>query len=215
MSFGHSKRERGSLAFGGVRAEDLTDEVEIARRIEWLNRNGKLLKEVDIDEVAMALASIGVHQSMRVLRRLEEGAASIDDPNEFIKDLVARSGWISARPDVIEDDVKVAKRVSLLNQFGGLMQPVNYAEVALDALLIHPFGDAHTRCTAWHTIPCHDSCTHLTHNTLCWLRRRSVGRGSPGRLESCARYGVASRARGAGSQNRGPHRAHSGPRCSL
>ena len=63
-----------------MRAEDLTDEVEIARRIEWLNRNGKLLKEVDIDEVAMALASIGVHQSMRVLRRLEEGAASIDDP---------------------------------------------------------------------------------------------------------------------------------------
>ena len=112
-----------------MRAEDLTDEVEIARRIEWLNRNGKLLKEVDIDEVAMALASIGVHQSMRVLRRLEEGAASIDDPSEFIKDLVARSGWISAGPDVIEDDVKVAKRVSLLNQFGGLMQPVNYAEV--------------------------------------------------------------------------------------
>ena len=187
-----------------MRAEDLTDEVEIARRIEWLNRNGKLLKEVDIDEVAMALASIGVHQSMRVLRRLEEGAASIDDPNEFIKDF-------------IEDDVKVAKRVSLLNQFGGLMQPVNYAEVALDALLIPPFGDAHThtRCTTWHTIPCHDSCTHLTHNTLCWLRRRSAGRGSPGRLESCARCGVAPRARGAGSQNRGPHRAHSGPRCSL
>ena len=137
-----------------MRAEDLTDEVEIARRIEWLNRNGKLLKEVDIDEVAMALASIGVHQSMRVLRRLEEGAASIADPNEFIKDLVARSGWISARPDVIEDDVKVAKRVSLLSQFGGLMQPVNYAEVA--------FG----RITDSHNWPRTHTLHDMAHDTL-------------------------------------------------
>jgi len=79
------------------------------------------------------LDCIGYKQSMRVLRRLEESASTVQEPEEFIKDLVARSGWIWAKPDIIDDDEKVAKRVAWLNIFGGLMQPIDYSQVA-DAL---------------------------------------------------------------------------------
>lgn len=51
----------------------------------------------------------------------------------FVRDLVAQSGWIWAKPDFIEDNEKVEKRVSWLNQLGILRQPIKYSEVA-DAL---------------------------------------------------------------------------------
>jgi len=130
---------KGKGKYGGwVKAEDLSDEEKIGRRINWLNENLGFPAPIEISEVMVALDSIGLRQSMRVLRRLEEGAADVPDPNDFIKDLVARSGWIWAKPDVIDDDEKVAKRVSWLNQFGGLLAPIDYVDVAdiLDGLKV-------------------------------------------------------------------------------
>jgi len=97
-----------------------------------------LVKLIDPNEVLPALDSIGFRQAMRSLRRFEESCDTIQDPDEYIKDLVARSGWIWSKPDIIDEDERVAKRVSWLNQFGMLHQPINYAEVAdlLDSLKV-------------------------------------------------------------------------------
>jgi hypothetical protein len=122
---------------GWVKNEDLSDEEKLSRRIAWLNKNLELPMPLEESEVMTALDSIGLRQAMRILRRLEE-TGDVSDPNEFIKDCVARSGWIWAKPDIIDDDEKVAKRVSWLNQFGGLLVPIDYAEVAdmLDGLKV-------------------------------------------------------------------------------
>jgi len=92
--------------------------------------------EIYVDAVLPALDSIGLKQSMRVLMRLEESGTS--DPTAFITDSVAKAGWVWSKSEVIDDDEKVAKRVAWLNQFGGLLQPINWAEVAdgLDALRV-------------------------------------------------------------------------------
>ncbi|CAK0865132.1 unnamed protein product [Prorocentrum cordatum] len=135
---------RGGGHWAGVKVEprskgeDLSEPEKIERRVMWLNRNGRLAKHMDPGEVLPALDCIGFRQAMRVLRRLEEAAATVADPDEFVKDLVARSGWIWSKPDVIDDDEKVAKRVAWINQFGGLSQPIDYAAVAdiLDGLKV-------------------------------------------------------------------------------
>jgi len=120
------------------KAEDFTEAEKIERRINWLNRNGKLAKPITFNEVLPALDCIGFRQCMRVLKRVEESGSTVPDPDEFIKDQVARCGWIWSKPDIVDDDEKVAKRVAWMNLFGGLLQPIDYAEVAdiLDGLKV-------------------------------------------------------------------------------
>lgn len=132
------KSELGGRDFRGAKTEELTETEKIERHVGWLNRNKQLARPLDLDEVLPALDCIGFRQSMRVLRRLEENCANVPDPNEYIKDLVARSGWIWAKPDIVDEDERVAKRVSWLNQFGMLQQPIDYAQVAdsLDGLKV-------------------------------------------------------------------------------
>ena len=55
----------------------MRNDIQIDRRIDWLNRNGKLCSQIDFDAVFPALDCIGNRQSMRVLRRLEESAATV------------------------------------------------------------------------------------------------------------------------------------------
>jgi hypothetical protein len=121
-----------------VKGEAITEADKIARRVGWLNRNAGLRNRIDFDDVLPALDSIGFKQAMRVLHRVQENGSNEEDPNEFIKDLVARCGWIWSKPGIIDDDEKVAKRVAWMNLFAGLQQPVDYVEVAdlLDGLKV-------------------------------------------------------------------------------
>jgi len=86
-----SKIEAGS---NWVKGEAITEADKIARRVGWLNRNAGLRNRIDFDDVLPALDSIGFKQAMRVLHRVQENGSNEEDPNEFIKDLVARCGWI-------------------------------------------------------------------------------------------------------------------------
>lgn len=116
-----------------------TDMERIERRIQWLNNNGSLERPIDVEAALPALDSIGVGQAMRVLRRLEESALTVPDPDSFIQDTVSRSGWIWAKDkNFVDEDTRIARRVSWLNQFGGLRQPIDYAAVAegLDGLKV-------------------------------------------------------------------------------
>ncbi|CAE7454121.1 unnamed protein product, partial [Symbiodinium sp. CCMP2592] len=56
----------------------------------------------------------------------------------FRRDLPAKGGWIWAKPELIDDDTKVAKRVAWLNKYGCLTKPIDWAEVAdlLDSLKV-------------------------------------------------------------------------------
>lgn len=131
--------QRGGTGTGmGGKTEDLSDRDRIERRVQWLNSNANLVKPLNFARVSDSLESIGVHQSMRVLRRLEECAETVDDPAAFVQELVGRSGWIWSKSDVIDEDARVAKRVQWLNNCGGLLRPIRYAEVAdkLDGLKV-------------------------------------------------------------------------------
>ncbi|CAE8711475.1 unnamed protein product [Polarella glacialis] len=132
------KAEPGARPWTTTKEEELSESDRIARRVDWLNRNAGLSAPVQIELVVPLLESIGFRQAMRVLRRLEESGAETADPNEFIRDLIGRSGWIWAKPDVIDDDQKVAKRVAWLNEFGCLKRKIEWAEVAdiLDGLRV-------------------------------------------------------------------------------
>jgi len=132
------KIEISTRDFRGAKTEELTEAEKLERHIGWLNRSKDLAQPLNLHAVLPALDSIGYRQAMRVLRRFEETCASVADPDEFVKDLVARSGWIWSRPDIVDDDEKVAKRVAWLNQFGMLERPIDYAQVAdlLDGLTV-------------------------------------------------------------------------------
>jgi len=132
------KHEVEGRDFRGQKTEDLSEIDKIERHIGWLNRNKPLVKPIDPDEVMPALDCIGYRQAMRVMRRFEDECETLPEPDEYIKDLVARSGWIWAKPDILDEDEKVAKRVAWLNQFGGLQRPIDYAQVAdtLDGLKV-------------------------------------------------------------------------------
>ncbi|CAE7481221.1 unnamed protein product, partial [Symbiodinium sp. CCMP2456] len=54
------------------------------------------------------------------------------------RDLPAKGGWIWSKPELIDDDTKVAKRVAWLNKYGCLTKPIDWAEVAdlLDSLKV-------------------------------------------------------------------------------
>eukprot|EP00933_Yihiella_yeosuensis_P055968 TRINITY_DN5494_c0_g3_i1.p1 TRINITY_DN5494_c0_g3~~TRINITY_DN5494_c0_g3_i1.p1 ORF type:complete len:1090 (+),score=311.08 TRINITY_DN5494_c0_g3_i1:70-3339(+) len=126
-------KEEGGWKPWFAKTEELTESDRISRRVDWLNRNGGIASPIDLDGVLPLLDSLGFRQSMRILRRLEEAKAEVSDPNEFIRDLVGRSGWVWSKPDVIDDDLKVAKRVAWLNEFGCLSKPIEWDQVA-DAL---------------------------------------------------------------------------------
>lgn len=124
--------------FRGVKTDELSDADRLERHIGWLNRNKDISRPIQLEEVLPALDSIGYRQAIRVLKRFEEVALSAADPDDAIRDMVARSGWIWGKPDIVDEDVKVAKRVSWLNQFGMLQQPIDYSQVAdmLDGLKV-------------------------------------------------------------------------------
>eukprot|EP00930_Biecheleria_cincta_P098727 TRINITY_DN90379_c0_g1_i1.p1 TRINITY_DN90379_c0_g1~~TRINITY_DN90379_c0_g1_i1.p1 ORF type:complete len:1044 (+),score=286.14 TRINITY_DN90379_c0_g1_i1:31-3162(+) len=136
-SKGKGKDKKGKGSWVVKKEEDLTEAERIERRVQWINRNRSFSSEIDPKSVLPALETLGFRQSMRVLRRLEE-ATDVSDPNEFIRDLVGRSGWVWANPETIDEDTKVAKRVAWLNQFGCLRKPINWPEVAdlLDSLKV-------------------------------------------------------------------------------
>lgn len=132
-------KQENTFAYAKPEGTGGTDIERIERRIHWLNRNGSLERPVDVEAALPALDSIGVGQAMRVLRRLEENALTVQDPDGYIQDNVARSGWIwAADKTLVDEDTRVARRVSWLNQFGGLSKPIDYSEVAdsLDGLKV-------------------------------------------------------------------------------
>lgn len=128
----------GNASVKREKTEELSDAERIARRIAWLNTRGGLQTQVDSESVLPALDCIGVRRSMRVLQQLQDNASNIEDPEEFIREQVGRSGWIWAKSEIVDDDEKVAKRVAWLNLFGGLQQPIDYSKVAelLDELKV-------------------------------------------------------------------------------
>ncbi|CAE7514713.1 unnamed protein product [Symbiodinium natans] len=61
-----------------------------------------------------------------------------EEEEELLRDLPAQGGWIWSKPDLIDDDEKVAKRVAWLNKYGCLAKQIEWAEVAdlLDSLKV-------------------------------------------------------------------------------
>jgi len=119
----------------------------VLKRLAWLNRSGLLTKPLQYSQVKGALESLGEQSALEVLKELEEEAAGVPDPVEYVKNAAAGTGRAAAGgkkrkaadgPDAsgADDGGIVAKRVRLLNSSGQLSQPIDYMRVreALDSL---------------------------------------------------------------------------------
>lgn len=62
--------------------EDLQQRLE--RRVQWLNDNAGLSKELLMEEIQDALFSLNRGEAMQVLKDLEENAAEVRDPNGYV-----------------------------------------------------------------------------------------------------------------------------------
>lgn len=57
---------------------------KVEKRVQWLNANAGLSKELSLEEVGDALVSSGQREAMEVLKNLEDNAAEVRDPNGWV-----------------------------------------------------------------------------------------------------------------------------------
>merc|ERR1712151_1482631 len=72
--------------------DSIDDETKILKRIEWLNDYGGLMQDIDYNQVAATLESIGIDHAMTILKELEDKRQGIQDPNVFILNAIS-SSW--------------------------------------------------------------------------------------------------------------------------
>merc|ERR1712186_247456 len=72
--------------------DSVDDETKILKRIEWLNDYGGLMQDIDYNQVAATLESIGIDHAMTILKELEDKRQGIQDPNFFILNAIS-SSW--------------------------------------------------------------------------------------------------------------------------
>jgi len=129
-------------------------EKQLEAHIVWLNREIPLNAPLDFDRVSSALLSIDTADAGEILRRLEESAKEVRDPNSYVlkaaqrvldgerPDRAERSGKggrrgerrevpeppppLPPRPAATAEDDKIAKRVNWLNGHANLASPLDF-----------------------------------------------------------------------------------------
>ncbi|CAK9004771.1 unnamed protein product [Durusdinium trenchii] len=136
---------KARLAVMGVSLDTPVDEhAKLLKRIEWLNDYGGVQKDINYNKVVAALEQVGLESAMRILKDLEDQAAGVADPNEFIlsslKKPVGPTGGASGSSDGGIPKEEPLTSLEALNKFihfvskgGRSVQPSEVAD-ALDAL---------------------------------------------------------------------------------
>lgn len=146
---GKGRKDGGSGRRGAPKGGDSIEEKKLIARIVWLNENAGLQGKVDFDRHASLFLDVGLQASYDILKRLEETASTVRDPNGYVDAALRRTirdgggGQQQASqappppPPVVYDkppptvpEKKLYTRIDWLNNRGGLNQPIDYEGVA-------------------------------------------------------------------------------------
>jgi len=78
-----------------------TGEERLVKRIEWLNRNISANHPLDLDEVMPDLLGLKISQAMEVLKKFEESAHEIRNPNAYVVSNARRMDQRGGRPSSV------------------------------------------------------------------------------------------------------------------
>merc|ERR1719221_237390 len=121
----------GNRRTGAVATGSATDLKTLTGFVGFLTKNSKSKKPIKFSEIASALDSLGSQRSFAVLQEMQERGLGLDDPVTYIRAAAQRSRVTNAPSENVEqDDVgKITKRLTWLNQFGGLSKNIVNDEV--------------------------------------------------------------------------------------
>lgn len=116
---------------------------KIARQVGWLNKNAGLLEKISYSDVVEHLSMLDITEAMSILKQLEQQAAQIPNPTEFIVSSAQQAGssghYISGPtpkyvplprgPGGIDVTGKIARQVSWLNRNCQLAEPLSFEDV--------------------------------------------------------------------------------------
>jgi hypothetical protein len=120
-------------AEGGLStAAPIVADEKIRKRLNWLNQNGQLLALLDYDAVAPELSKLDVRVAMEILKKLEESAAFVLDPNSWVCQTaesypVAGHGY---NKETSSPEEKLRVRINWLNTNAGLAAPLSFESVS-------------------------------------------------------------------------------------
>lgn len=112
---------------------------KIGRQIAWQNKNVPLMDPINFQEVVESLSVIDVTTAMTLLKELEQKAAQVRNPSEWIRTAAAKAaaetgasgaGLVGA----MDPTGKISRQVAWLNKNVSLAVPLSYAEI------IHPLS---------------------------------------------------------------------------
>ncbi|CAJ1451666.1 unnamed protein product [Effrenium voratum] len=119
---------------------------QLEAHIMWLNREVQLNGQLDYDQVARPLLNLDPAAAGEILRRLEEHAKEVRDPNGYVLSAAQRAGGkgggkgpprlkvpeppLAPRAPPSAEDEKIARRVSWLNQHIKLPAPLDFDRLA-------------------------------------------------------------------------------------
>eukprot|EP00450_Noctiluca_scintillans_P012485 CAMPEP_0194486034 /NCGR_PEP_ID=MMETSP0253-20130528/6833_1 /TAXON_ID=2966 /ORGANISM="Noctiluca scintillans" /LENGTH=866 /DNA_ID=CAMNT_0039326077 /DNA_START=58 /DNA_END=2658 /DNA_ORIENTATION=+ len=135
-----SVRDANAYVIAGARRQCESGEPEnIEKRISWLNKNAGLTDALDSDRVMPFLTNVSRSQAMDVLKRLEENAATVRDPNAYVVASARRAegGAVVQEADGGEAWAKLDKRIVWINRNVGLPEALD-SECVIPSLLNLP-----------------------------------------------------------------------------
>lgn len=139
------RQDGGSgMAAAAVGYEQEPPEQRLRKRIGWLNRNGQLAAEIRVNEAVSVLRSLPIQRAMELLKSLEDKASEIQDPTGYVLAAAAASSTDATQTTSIADrasaspEEKLRKRLEWMNRNLPLTQPLDYARLAPEMLLLDP-----------------------------------------------------------------------------
>jgi len=107
-------------------------EDRLRKRMGWMNTNVALSSQLDFEALAPCLLRLEISQAMAILKKLEEGASTILDPNTYVTtavDALVAGGSSVAQGENSALDDALRKRISWMNANVPLAVPLNYEQL--------------------------------------------------------------------------------------
>eukprot|EP00930_Biecheleria_cincta_P047697 TRINITY_DN3311_c0_g1_i1.p1 TRINITY_DN3311_c0_g1~~TRINITY_DN3311_c0_g1_i1.p1 ORF type:complete len:464 (-),score=106.22 TRINITY_DN3311_c0_g1_i1:125-1480(-) len=136
-----AQRASGVNPTSTTKPSDSEDSKKIARQVGWLNANGNLQDRLSYSDIKEPLENCGLRGAQRILKDLEWGAESIENPTGYVRAAALRAGkggkggkggsrGGAQVSEVTEEDAKkLSRQVGWLNANVELAVQISYSEV--------------------------------------------------------------------------------------
>eukprot|EP00929_Paragymnodinium_shiwhaense_P080831 TRINITY_DN42185_c0_g3_i1.p1 TRINITY_DN42185_c0_g3~~TRINITY_DN42185_c0_g3_i1.p1 ORF type:complete len:426 (-),score=94.37 TRINITY_DN42185_c0_g3_i1:141-1418(-) len=103
---------------------------QISKQIGWLNQNMECENTISYSDVIDVLSAVGLNAAMKILKDLEQSAASVQKPTNYI--IVAARRRLSAGQEgqpASAEGLSLSKNIGRLNNSGVLADRITYSDV--------------------------------------------------------------------------------------